>query len=61
MVKKLTSSYAGGASDFHSFGYLRQKHFKYNSQTVYLLKDPAFEVVSCTVDFSWLESNYMVD
>ena len=61
MVKKLTSSYAGGASDYHTFGHLRQKHFLFNSQTVYLLKNPNFEVVSCTVDLTWLSSNRMVD
>ena len=41
LVKKLTSYYSGGGN-YHRFGYLRQKHFLYNSQTVYLLKKPSF-------------------
>ena len=61
MVKKLGSYYAGGGSDYHRFGYLRQKHFLYNSFTVYLLKQPSFSVITCTVSLSWVQTHRMIN
>ena len=48
MVKKLTSYYSGG-SNYHRFGYLRQKHFHLNSYKVYLLKKPDYALITCAV------------
>lgn len=60
MVKKLSAYYAGG-SNYHRFGYLRQKHFHYNSYTVYLLKVPDFATITCTVSESYLDTHREVN
>ena len=56
LVKKLTSYYSGGGN-YHRFGDLRQKHFHYNSQTVYLLKKPSYTQISCAVSESWMDTH----
>lgn len=48
LVKKLGSYYSGGGN-YHRFGYLRQKHFHYNSYSVYFLKQPSYTVITCTI------------
>ena len=60
VVQKISSYYAGG-SNYQTFGFLRQKHFLQNSMTVYLLKNPNFETVACTVSQSWITTNRMAD
>lgn len=54
MVKKLGSYYAGGGSDYHRFGYMKQKHFLLNSYNVYLLKQPSMSATIAIVDNNWV-------
>jgi hypothetical protein len=54
MVKKLGGYYGGSGSDYHRFGYIKQKHFLLNSYKVYLMKQPWLALVTVGVDLSWL-------
>lgn len=57
MIKKLSSNYAGSASNYHRFGYLRQTHFLRNGFSVYLLKVPSFTLVTSSADGTWITDN----
>lgn len=59
MVKKLGGYYGGGGSDYHRFGYLKQKHFLLNSYNVYLMKQPHFSLITAVVDGSWVTTHRM--
>jgi len=59
MVKKLGGFY--NWNSYHRFGKLRQKHFLRNSFNVFLLKVPAFSLITINADHSWMSGNKMND
>lgn len=61
MVKKLGSYYGGSGSDYHRFGYIKQKHFLLNSYNVFLMKQPGFSLINAVVDGNWVTNNVMND
>ncbi len=50
IVKKFTGFWNGNSGSYHTFGYLRNKHFLVNDAVIYYLETPALTVYTCTVD-----------
>ena len=63
IVKKITAFWdgttngGGSITSFHSFGYLRNKHFHVNTATIYYFETPILNVYSCTLNSTWHNDN----